>query len=88
MAQLPDIPLESILDALAERIAAKLRASVPAQVAPRLLSVAQAGVYLNRSENSIRHLISTDALPAVRLDGRVYLDVHDLDQAIERAKTL
>ena len=83
-----DFTLDNIIDALADRLAGKLRPSRSAgqEITPRLFSVAQAAVYLNRSENSVRHLISTGALPEVRLDGRVFLDVHDLDQAIESAK--
>jgi hypothetical protein len=82
-----DVTRENILDALAERVADKLRhATKELEIKPRLLSVAQAALYLNRSENSVRHLISIGALPEVRLDGRVFLDVHDLDRAIEHAK--
>jgi hypothetical protein len=82
-----DVTLENILDALAERVADKLRdATKELEIKPRLFSVAQAALYLNRSENSVRHLISIGAVPAVRLDGRVFLDVPDLDRAIEHAK--
>lgn len=82
-----DLNLDNILDAIADRVAGKLRGQTDTtKIKPRLFSVPQAALYLNRSENSVRHLISTGVLSEVRLDGRVFLDVHDLDRAIERAK--
>jgi excisionase family DNA binding protein len=82
-----DLDFDGILNAVADRVADKIRNIVKdSEIKPRLYSVAQAAVYLNRSEASVRHLISTGVLPAVRLDGRVFVDVNDLDRAIEKAK--
>jgi excisionase family DNA binding protein len=83
-----ELDLDNIFDAIAERVAAKLcnGSGNNTGIKPRLYSVAQAAVYLNRSENSVRHLIAAGVIPEVRLDGRVFLDINDLDRAIEHAK--
>ena len=43
-------------------------------------------MYLGRSTWSVRRLIWEGTIPAVRIAGRVHLDVQDLDNLIERAK--
>ena len=53
---------------------------------PRLLSVEGAARYLSRTPSAIRNMISGKKLKPVRLDGRVYLDIEDLDRMIEAAK--
>jgi excisionase family DNA binding protein len=83
--------LESILDSLADRVAERVQnkamsAPCQANIEPRLYSVEQAASYLNRSPHSVRHLITTKKLRAVKLDGRVFLDKNDLDRAIDEAK--
>ena len=89
---MPDGPnLETLLDILAEKVAAKVRAELAqagngTAIRPRLLSVEQAAAYLGRSSASVRHLINTGTLPTVRLDGRVFLDMQDLDRVIDEAK--
>lgn len=57
-------------------------------VRPRLLTVAQAAVYLGRTETAVRFLASSGAFPTVRGDGRVQFDVQDLDRWIELNKTV
>lgn len=87
---IPGLDFEALLDALAEKVAARLqgRLRVEAKPAPRLMDVEHAAAYLGRSTHSVRHLIATKKLPVVKLDERVFLDVRDLDQAIEKAKTV
>jgi excisionase family DNA binding protein len=64
--------------------------STPPKTRPlkRLYSIPEAAVYLGRSTWSIRRLIWSGALPSVRAGGRVHLDLHDLDNFIERNKVI
>lgn len=83
---------DGFIDALAERVAQKLRGQldqdgVTSTVRPRLLTVEQAAVYLGRTEEGVRHLIASGRLAAVRLDRRVFIDVKDLDRLIQESKT-
>lgn len=52
----------------------------------RLLTVEQAAVYLGRSPRAVRGLLTGRQFPAVRADGRVQIDIRDLDQWIEKSK--
>jgi excisionase family DNA binding protein len=81
--------LDRFLDLLAEKMVAKQeerqwRNGAPAR---RLLSVEEAAGYLGRSPAAIRHMIESGKLPAVRIDGRVQLDIRDLDRLVEASKT-
>jgi excisionase family DNA binding protein len=48
-------------------------------IARRLLNVREAAQYLGRTEKSVRHLVGRRKLRSVRADGRVMLDLSDLD---------
>ena len=82
--------LEALLDALAERVAIKVRGERAQDcgggVGPRLLTVDQASSYLGRSKASVQHMVSQGALPTVRADRRVFLDREDLGRWIEQNK--
>jgi excisionase family DNA binding protein len=52
----------------------------------RLYTIAEAAEYLGRSAWSIRRLIWGAVLPSVRVQGRVHLDVADMDELIQRSK--
>ena len=80
--------LESTLERLAEKIAERIRhaSAGSADDGPRLFSIEEAARYLGRTSHSVRHLINSGKLLAVRIDDRVFLDRRDLDAAIERAK--
>lgn len=86
-----DFNFEALIEQLAERLAAKLRAglfqsgSAPA-LRPRLLTVEHGAIYLGRTEDAVRHLIASGKLPVVRLDKRTFLDINDLDDLIRRNK--
>ena len=85
--------LDALIDKMAERVVARLKGQINQApnvhvVRPRLLTVEQAGQYLSRSSASVRHLINAGKLPVARLDGRVFLDVVDLDRIIEESKQL
>ena len=84
------LDIDALLDSLADRVAARLGQrfgqSNGTAVRPRLLTVEQAAMYLGRSKASVQHLISDQAIPVVRHDRRVFLDVRDLDGWIDAAK--
>ena len=50
---------------------------------PRLISVAEAAVYFSVSHWTIRDLIASGELPAVRIGRRLLLKKEDVDQFIE-----
>lgn len=82
---------DAFLDALADRVAARVRCEPPqggsvGSVKPRLLTVEQAAAYLGRTKASVQHMVSAGRLPIVRADRRVFLDVQDLDSWIEQNK--
>lgn len=52
----------------------------------RLYSVEDAAVYLGRTAHAVRSLCYSGRLPAVKIDGRVFFDVYDMDALIERSK--
>lgn len=53
----------------------------------RLLTIKEAGIYLGRSEWSVRELIWAGSLPSVKVGRRIHLDIYDLDKWIEAHKT-
>jgi len=83
--------IDALFADLVKRVAEELRAEMEstattATVRPRLLTVDQAATYLGRTKTSIQHLISERAIPVVRHDRRVFLDIRDLDGWIDAAK--
>jgi excisionase family DNA binding protein len=58
----------------------------PGRIEPRLLTAEQAGKYIGRSEQAVRHLIFQRDLPTVRTGRRVHIDRKDLDKWIENNK--
>jgi excisionase family DNA binding protein len=80
-------PIDPLVEAIAQRTAELLRRDLGLE-SKRLMSVAEAAKYLDRSLHSIRHLIAKGELPKVqRGDNRVFLDRQDLDRWIEFGKT-
>jgi hypothetical protein len=82
----PGINFDQVLDALADKLAERLRIGQKPQITPRLLSVEQAAQYLSRSPRAVRLLAEKGILPGVRMDDRLFFDIADLDRAIEAAK--
>jgi hypothetical protein len=82
--------IDGLLDALAKRVAAHVRAELAQEgagsVKPRLLTVEQAATYLGRTEEAMQHMIAGGKLQTVRIDRRVFLDIRDLDRLIEDNK--
>jgi excisionase family DNA binding protein len=58
----------------------------PGRLEPRLLTAEQAGDYIGRSEQAVRHLIFQRDIPAVRKGRCVRIDRKDLDRWIENNK--
>ena len=87
----PALTLETLIDALAERVAARVRAEIgagglSATLGPRLLTVEQAASYLGRSKEALEHMVASAKIPTVRMDRRVFIDVRDLDSLIDDSK--
>jgi excisionase family DNA binding protein len=83
--------LDSLVEAIAERVMAKIRPELSGggpspRIQPALLNVKDAAVYLGRSEQAVQHLIFQRELPVVRIGRRVHLDRRDLDAWIEKNK--
>lgn len=57
-------------------------------VETRLLDLDAAAVYLGRAKSGVRELIYSGEIPVVQQGerGKQYLDVHDLDEYIDRQK--
>lgn len=86
MSEPNDLTFDRLLEALAEKLASKL-SQEPTRLYPRLMTVDQAAVYLGRTREAIQHLVSSEKVPTVRTDRRVFLDRHDLDKWIDDNKT-
>jgi excisionase family DNA binding protein len=77
-----NVGLDALADAIASRVAARLRQSEE----PRLLNVNEAAAYIGRTPKALRHMIASGTIPAVREGSRVHLDRADLDRWIEMRK--
>ncbi len=86
MSETNDLSFDRLLEVLAEKLASKL-SQEPSRMYPRLLTVDQAAVYLGRTREAIQHLVSSEKVPTVRTDRRVFLDRLDLDKWIDDNKT-
>lgn len=54
----------------------------------RLYTLKEAGVYLGRSEYSVRSLIWSRTLPVVKHGKKQWVDLNDMDTYIERNKEI
>jgi hypothetical protein len=76
------------IEAIAMRVVELLTPLLSERATPqRLLTMKQAAVYLGRTEGSMRQLINRGAFAHVKSDGRVMLDIKDLDNWILEGKT-
>jgi len=78
--------LEQFADLVAARLAAELLNDHRSAVNRRLLSVDQAAIYIGRTKEALQFLLAAGKLPTVRSDRRVFLEIRDLDQWVERNK--
>jgi predicted DNA-binding transcriptional regulator AlpA len=84
---MPD-PMAPMIEAIAARVAALLAPQLQASgaVKPRLLTVAQAAIYLGRTEKAVYNMKARGVLPTVQGDNRITFDIQDLDQWIQNNK--
>lgn len=86
---LPGLDLSGIVNAIAERVAEKLRGnpttSTPADE-PLLLTVEQTALKLGRTVPAVEHLIRKNKLRVVRIDRRISIDYRDILALIEQHK--
>jgi excisionase family DNA binding protein len=80
--------LDTILDALAVKLAARLHPGSlgvgEPKIQPRLLTVEQAAAYIGRSKEAVQHMTAARKIPVVRDGRRVFLDVKVLDRWIDQ----
>ncbi len=88
-----DTTLHTLVSAIAEEVAAKVKSEISShveqlvgRVQPALLTVKDAAFYIGRSEQAVQHLVFQRDLPVVRHGRRVHLDRRDLDAWIEKNK--
>lgn len=60
--------------------------SVP-HITKRLYSLQEAAVYLGRSTWSVREMIWAGKIPYIKDGKRIFVDIRDLDEWIEKNKT-
>ncbi len=64
-----------------------VRPPKPPPLSRRLYDIQAVGAYLGISPWTVREMIWRGDLPCVRIGRRQYLDIRDVDQLIEQAKT-
>jgi excisionase family DNA binding protein len=77
--------IEQVLAEEAAQAATHAKRPQPATAA-RLLTAAEAGEYIGRTEKAVRHLLDRREIPVVRTGRRVHIDREDLDRWIENNK--
>ena len=73
-----EIPTSELID--------QIKSQMRQQPSKRLLTVAEAATYLGRTDNAIREMTRSGKLKPVKTDGRVMLDIQDLDAFIDAGK--
>ena len=82
-------PMDPFLDEIADRVARRMIEALgmrsDAKLQPRLLDYPQAGRYLGRSEEAVRHMVKQKLIPTKLIGGVRRIDMKDLDRLIEQA---
>jgi excisionase family DNA binding protein len=78
------VPIEITTDSIADAIAVRLRDS--AILAPRLLTLDQAAMYLGLTKDALKAKVHMGRIPKVDLDKKLRFDRQDLDRMIEQNK--
>jgi hypothetical protein len=76
--------LEINSDTIAEAVVSRLRDS--AVLAPRLLTLNQAAVYLGLTPDALKAKVHMGRVPTVDIDKKLRFDKLDLDRIIEESK--
>jgi hypothetical protein len=79
-----DMAQRELADMIAERVITALRRNPPVQ--QRLLNVADVATMLGRSEQAVRALLTAGTLKNASPDGRVQVDIKDIEQWIQNNK--
>lgn len=86
----PQALLDDVIAVIRQGVMAEMQAAEKKNSAkspqPRLMTAAQAGEYIGRTESAIRQLIHKRQIPIVRFGRNVRVDVRDLDNLIEEYK--
>jgi excisionase family DNA binding protein len=72
---------EQFMERMADLMAARIGTS-GGSPAKRLMTVASAAEYLDRTPRAIEHLIASGAIPVTKLDGKRQIDKTALDKLI------
>jgi excisionase family DNA binding protein len=85
---IPELAAQLIAQ-ITEQVRRSFAAPVPRTdgIQPRLLTAQEAGEYIGRSEQAVRHLIHQRDIPVVRKGRSVRIDRKDLDRWIENNKS-
>jgi excisionase family DNA binding protein len=68
------------------QLLAEMQTTARTPAPKRLLTPAEAGEYLGRTESAVRQLIHKRLLPVVRFGRNVRIDVRDLDAIVDEYK--
>jgi hypothetical protein len=79
------IPIDDLVEMIASEVVKRVQTR-PRE--PRLLSVEDTAFYLGRTPEAVRMMIRRGTLPAIRIDGRIMLDVLDLNKIIEASREI
>lgn len=78
------MPLEINTDTIADAVVSRLKES--AVLAPRLLTLNQAAIYLGLTADALKAKVHMGRIPTVDLDKKLRFDKLDLDRIIEESK--
>jgi hypothetical protein len=56
------------------------------QIQKRLYTVEEAAEYLGRTVYAVREIYYSGKVPVVKIDGRIFIDVQDLERLIQQSK--
>lgn len=76
--------LEINTDTIADAVVSRLKES--AVLAPRLLTLSQAAIYLGLTADALKAKVHMGRIPTVDLDKKLRFDKLDLDRIIEESK--
>jgi len=80
--------MDPFLDEIADRVARRMIEALDGKsngAMPRLLDYPQAGRYLGRSEEAVRHMVKQKLIPTKLIGGVRRIDMRDLDRLIDQA---
>jgi excisionase family DNA binding protein len=76
--------VQQLAGALAPRVADALRPQIEARsITPRYLNLDQAAQYMSTTADSVRGMLRAKRFPARQIGKRVFIDVKDIDQAMD-----